>query len=244
MRSRPIAVVNRVLARANLELTPVRTTVWDRYFKKWVADAKASGRDPNDVGDIEWENDALADGLRDFYLPRATSESIVVELGPGSGRLTRHLVGRVRQLTVVDYSPAVTKWLTGYLAGRGPHEVKLISRPGLPWIASQSVDVAFAHGVVEHFDQEVLVAFLADLERVLRPGGEFVFTFNDLSSGEAKAYLIREGGDVKPNRFRFYEPAAVERLGRMFGFDVELSVTGERISFAVFRKAPPPILAT
>lgn len=236
MSPSPLSVVNRVLAPANLKIDSVRTRAWDRFFERWISEAKSKGIDPNDVGDIEWENDALSRGLDEFYLPRISETAVVLELGPGSGRLSRHLVGKVKNLVLVDYSPAVTKWLTTYLNGKGDHEVRLIETPGLPGMPPRSVDVAFAHGVVEHFDQEVLVAFLVDLERVLKPGAQFVFTFNDLSSPEARKYLTDAGGVATPNRFRFYEPAALERLGHMFGFRVDLTITGGRISFAVFTR--------
>jgi hypothetical protein len=44
-------------------------------------------RDPNDIGDEEWAADALVESLELRYLPRINGESVVLELGPGSGRL-------------------------------------------------------------------------------------------------------------------------------------------------------------
>jgi hypothetical protein len=54
--------------------------------------------DPNDIGDADWATDLLGDGLEHHYLRLLSPDALIVELGPGSGRLSRHLIGHCKEL--------------------------------------------------------------------------------------------------------------------------------------------------
>jgi hypothetical protein len=64
---------------------------WDGKFRQWIESAISRGLDPNDVGDEAWANDHLSEILEDPFLKYIPEDRTVLELGPGSGRLTRHL---------------------------------------------------------------------------------------------------------------------------------------------------------
>ena len=228
---RRIKVGNKVLAPFNLELREVRPTAWDRSFQRWIREAAEQDRDPNDLGDRDWSDDRLDDGIADHYLPLVSPTSRVLELGPGSGRLTRHLIGSCAHLTLVDASPAVCKWLTDYLAAKGEFSVVHMDGVSIPSVPSNSIDVALAHGVVEHLDQEVLAMLLSEIGRILVPGGQFAFSFDDLCSPVASTILSDLAGRTPAHRFRLYHPSAIERLAEMFGFDAMTFSSRERIAF-------------
>ena len=116
-----------VVQWANVPLRPLNLRLqqqpqWDRRFKRWVRQG-GELRDPNDVGDADWATDLLTEGLDGHYLRLLSPDAVVVELGPGSGRLSRHLIGRCKELVVVDNSPYVCKWMQKYLANKGSFQV-------------------------------------------------------------------------------------------------------------------------
>jgi SAM-dependent methyltransferase len=214
---------NRLLATVGLKLSPVaEPRPWDRTFLRWIAEAERQGRDPNDVGDGEWSAGTQPIvALERFYFPHVTPEAVVLELGPGTGRYTRFLVGRARHMILVDYSTVVGSFLEKYLAGKGSFEIQTIDKPLLDGVANGTVDFAMANGVFEHLDPEESLWFLQEFFRVLRPGGTAALNFNNIMAPGGMQHLVAMRG--RPgNRciFRYYHPEAMERLAEEAGFEV------------------------
>jgi SAM-dependent methyltransferase len=240
MRTRVAAAVNRTLRPFNMELSQrgvdVPETVWDRQFRTWIREAAASGRDPNDIGDERWAEDLLDVGLKEHYLPYVTASSVILELGPGSGRLSRHLVGRCGKLIMVDSSPQVCDWIREYLQGRGPYRIHLIDGPFLPMIGNDDVDAAFSHGVAEHLDLDELYWFLTEFHRVLRPGGTVAFNFDNVMTNRG-IEVLRQDGPRRRALFRVHHPESIRRVASVAGFaEAEVFDTPGRIAFAQLRK--------
>ena len=100
---------------------------WDRQFRRWIADAKSAGRDPNDIGDEQWEKDdvegdRLYYSLKKHYLPYIDKSSVVLELGPGSGRLSRHIITKCEKIIFIDYSRFVIDYMMRYMKDKGQFE--------------------------------------------------------------------------------------------------------------------------
>jgi SAM-dependent methyltransferase len=228
---RIVEVANRGLRAANLRVEEIRPTTWDRAFRDWIAEARKLGVDPNDLGDEQWGNtDCLDDGR--FYLPLISDTATVLELGPGSGRLTRHLVGRCRRLIAADFSPTVCRWLESYLP---TVEIVRITDHRLP-IEDQSVSVVVAHGVVEHLDLDILYLFCTEFQRVLNDDGIVAFNFDDLSTSEGLAIFRDIAGSRRPERFRVHHPEALTMACDAAGFTTEIHRGRGRISFALLRR--------
>ncbi len=192
---------------------------WDETFERWIRTGAKEGVDPNDIGDREW-GDPRAH-LRQFYFPHMRRESTVLELGPGSGRITRHLIGECRHMQLVDYSAAACEWLNSYLAGKGQFETHAIKEPAWPGIASESVHFACAFGVFEHIDLDDMRWYVEEMYRVLKPGGAAVFNFDNFMSSEGIEWHKRwRGNPGHRNIFRFYHPDMVRLLAEVSGFQV------------------------
>jgi cyclopropane fatty-acyl-phospholipid synthase-like methyltransferase len=192
---------------------------WDSTFERWVSEAASQGLDPNDVGDQEWENPLPH--LQQFYFPHIRPDSVVLELGPGSGRITRHLIGRCREILLVDFSAAACKWLGNYLPGKGNFKTYIIDKPQWPAIGRESVDFFCAFGVFEHIGLDDMRWYLEEIERVLVPGGIAIFNFDNLMSPEGIEWhkqWRRNPGDR--NIFRFYHPDMVRRLAEVSALEV------------------------
>jgi SAM-dependent methyltransferase len=235
-----LTTINRALRPFNFELSELRAphrTIWDGHFTRWIREARASGRDPNDIGDERWSEDLLDIALEQHYLPNVNADSIVLELGPGSGRLSRHLIGACRELIVVDASPVTCDWIREYLSGKGRYRVYRSDGPRLPMVDDHEVSAVFAHGVVEHLDLDELFWFLVEFHRVLRPGGGVAFNFDNVMT-ERGAEVMSQDGPGNRALFRVQHPESIRRVAEVAGFsDVEIFCTSGRIAFARLTKA-------
>lgn len=224
------AAVNAVLRPLSLKIQYQQQ--WDRDFRRWV---RQQGRDvdPNDAGDAEWGSDLLAEGLRDHYLPLLSPDAVIVEIGPGSGRLSRHLIGRCQELIVVDISKYVCKWMRNYLAGKGRFQVHRINGPWLPMLGDAAVDAVVAHDVFEHLDLDEIYWYLSEFARVLRPGGVCSFNFDSPVTPDGIAIMRMHGGPGHHSVYRLHHPESIRCIATAAGFaSASITQTATRIAFA------------
>jgi SAM-dependent methyltransferase len=221
---------------ANVALRPLNLRLqqqpqWDRQFKHWIR--QRDDVDPNDTGDSEWATDLLDEGLEQHYLRLLSPEAVIVELGPGSGRLSRHLIGHCKELVVVDDSPYVCKWMHKYLAGKGRFQVHRINGPLLPMLGDATVDAVVAHGVFEHLDLDESFWFLVEFARILRRGGGCSFNFDTVATPDGIAALREFGGPGWRSVFRLHHPESIRCVAQAAGFEaVDIKETSTRIAFA------------
>ncbi len=213
---------------------------WDQHFREWIREAEARGEDPNDVGDEAWANDYLARSLDDRYLRYVPQGGTILELGPGSGRLTRHLIGRAGRIELIDNSEFVIEWMKRYLAGKVDFRAKLIAKPLAPHIESDSIDTVLAHGVFEHLDFDETYYFLHEFRRVLKPGGHVSFNYDTLHSpGGAQWFLDHRRAPGKRCIFRFYTPEFMTRIAEIASLRAVRSLASDdRLAHIVLTKDP------
>jgi len=101
----------------------------------------------------------------------------VLEWGCGPGRLLRHMAGllaaRDVRLTGSDYNPETIAWCRQNLAGIDFVQNDLM--PPLP-LSDKRFDVVFNFSVLTHLSEAAQVAWIAELRRVLKPGGLLICT--------------------------------------------------------------------
>ena len=235
LKSGSALLVNRGLRPFGLRVVRVsETRPWDADFLQWIEQAKVAGVDPNDIGDRTWDDDPLEAALQKHYLPHVSSDSRILELGPGSGRLSRHIIHKCGELILVDYSSVVCGWIESYLQGKGKFQVHHIKKPILPMIEDCSVDAVMANGVFEHIDRDEMYWFLKEFKRVLKPRCPVLFNFNNLISPGGRAHFLRflpQPGER--NIFRFYHPESVAMLAESVGLHViRIATDDTRFAFA------------
>jgi len=211
---------------------------WDKQFREWIADAESKGLDPNDVGDKAWANDYLAETMEERYLGLVPANGVVLELGPGSGRLSRHLIKKAKRLELIDSSTFVIDWISRYLVGKGDFRATLIPVPSMPHLADGSIDLVVAHGVFEHLDFDESYYFLAEFARVLKSGGKVSFNYDNIaSSGGGDWWMSHKKRAGVRSIFRFYTPEFMTRIAELAGLGVDKSyVTEDRLAHLVLVK--------
>jgi SAM-dependent methyltransferase len=109
----------------------------------------------------------------------------VLDWGCGCGRIARWLapdvVGRGGRFTGCDLNPKLVAWCQANLPGR---YIANGLQPPLP-LEAESLDLVYAHSVLTHLTEATAGAWLAEVARVLRPGGCALLTFHDEAYAEA-----------------------------------------------------------
>ncbi|WP_110180591.1 class I SAM-dependent methyltransferase [Nocardioides solisilvae] len=96
----------------------------------------------------------------------------VLELGAGTGQLTRHLVAAGHDVLATDAEPAMLE----VLSERVPGVRTLVARAEEPCVPDRSVDVVVVAAAFHRFDPEEALPTIA---RALRPGGHLALVWNE-----------------------------------------------------------------
>lgn len=110
-------------------------------------------------------------------------DETIVDIGCGVGRMTRALASRAARVIGIDVSSEMIARAREYNAGRASVEWIHGDGRSLAPIADGSVDGCFSHVVFQHIsDPDVTLGYIAEIGRVLRPGGwgAFVLSTNPL----------------------------------------------------------------
>jgi arsenite methyltransferase len=134
----------------------------------------------------------FTEAVRDAAVARAglTSESVVADVGTGTGFMLAGLVPLVSKAYGFDSSPEMLEVARRNLAGAANVELRVSEGDSLP-VADAGLDAAFANMYLHHTPDPA--AAVAELARVVRPGGRLVLT--DLDSHDHE-WMRDEMADV------------------------------------------------
>lgn len=144
-----------------------------------------------------------------------TLSDVVVDVGGGVGRIAKVFIGKVQSMTVVDVSE-------GMIAECRKHDglTCIVGRAEALPFGDASVDVVLIVDAFHHMTDPHDA--IADIHRVLKPGGRLIMEEFDPTKWGGKAIVILE------RIFRlgstFYPPAV---LAKMFGVHFTVSIIGE-----------------
>ena len=127
--------------------------------------------------------DACAPGILALLEPVLERGGLVLELGCGSGLLTRHLVDAGHRVIATDASPAMVELARLYAAGA--EEVRVLVLPDDPLPAADAV-VSVGHVVSYLEDRGAVERALAAVATAVRPGGLFAIDICDLEWGASR----------------------------------------------------------
>lgn len=160
---------------------------------------------------------ARASGGDDFWaaelgeLSKLMPQGRVLDIGSGHGRDARLLSAAGYQVSGVDISPALLELAKD---GCPQAEFKVGSIYQLPF-DDESFDAVWLAAVLLHLPKERAPQGVAEVKRVLRPGGAF---FIAVKEGEGEKLLADEFGE---RFFAYYQDDELQRLLSASGLTVE-----------------------
>lgn len=176
---------------------------WDRYVAQAELVARTHG----------------FQALRDRVIERARIEpgEIVADIGAGTGLLTLPAAAAAQQVWAVDISARMCAYLSTKARSAEHRNVETVvaSAVSLP-LVSGSVDVAISNYCLHHLCHEEKLTALAELHRVLRPGGRLVLAdmmFTVSLTDARDRELIKS----KVNALMAKGPGGIWRLARNAG---------------------------
>ncbi len=124
---------------------------------------------------LEWKR-GLIDEVLDRWIPRG---AVILEIGPGGGRWSEPLLERASRLILVDVSERTLELCRERFAGAGNVELVLSAGAELAGVADGSVDAVWSFDVFVHIAPVDQASYLAEIARVLAPGGVAVIHHAD-----------------------------------------------------------------
>ena len=142
-----------------------REYTWPRNGDEWDGQARLCGR-PYEA----WKRSLV----ETFIAPHVSASTTVLEIGPGHGRWSKEIVERCRKLVLADLSPSCLEFCRGLFGDR--EQVAYVATDGrsLPGVGDASIDFIWSYDVFVHIEPEVVADYLAEMRRVLVPGGRVI----------------------------------------------------------------------
>jgi len=126
---------------------------------------------------------ACAPGILALLAPVRSRDGLVLELGCGSGLLTRELTASGHRVIATDASPAMLELARSYAPAAG--DIRPLMLPDDPLPQADAV-VSVGHVLSYLPDEQSIDRALTAIARALRPGGLFAIDICDLEYGQAR----------------------------------------------------------
>jgi SAM-dependent methyltransferase len=161
---------------------------WEEYAKWWVGKGDSYLGDewnkPEFMG-IDVEADRIVSYLdQQIFSPYLGTPEVILEIGPGGGRFTEVLLPKCSRLIAADTSASMLRLLQKRFASSDKVEYLLLDGQGLSSVDDCSIDGAFSYDVFLHLQHWDIYNYVAELARVLKPGGRAIIqhanTFSEL----------------------------------------------------------------
>jgi SAM-dependent methyltransferase len=119
-----------------------------------------------------WDAEELVDHVLGGLGVAVDSDAVVLEIGCGLGRITRVLAARARSVVALDVSDEMLAQARAHNPDLGNVEWMLGDGRSLAPVPDASVDACVSVVVLQHVpDPEIMLDYVRDLGRALRPGG-------------------------------------------------------------------------
>lgn len=146
---------------------------------------------------------------RDLLLQHGLAENaVLLDIGCGSGRLAnalRHF--QALRYIGLDVVPELLAYAQE-ICGRNDWQFMKQEGFKLPF-ADNSIDMVTAFSVFTHLLHEESFAYLAEVSRVLKPGGKMIFSFLDFAIPEHWAVFVANVLQIHDHLNQFIDPGAI-----------------------------------
>jgi SAM-dependent methyltransferase len=228
---------NRVLSTIGYELRDRVLAERPEGFPGYLDAARRMGMDVNDFEEQQLGWRLPGPTLEAIVFPRLNPDSVVCEIGPGTGRWSRHIVERVPRgaLYLVDASPWMVRFLRTYFRTRPNVSAHLSNGQSLPFERSGFMDMIFSANTLVELKLGVIYYYARDFARVLKPGGCVVVDYIDPTTDEGWHHLLTQGLDMAAV-YTFHAPEVIDRVFATAGLTVEGRFQVGKSTFAIARR--------
>lgn len=189
-------------------------------FPGYVEAAQRLGMDVNDYEDTELGWLPALPQLEATTFAHLRPDSVVCEVGPGTGRFSRLIAARLDrgELHLVDHSPWMVRFLRAYFQDKGYVFAHLGDGHSLPFERDAWIDLIFVAGTLIALELGTIRLYALEFARVLKPGGVVIFDYMDPTTPEGWAHLHNEGARL-PEVYSYHAPESIDRVFAEAGFD-------------------------
>jgi SAM-dependent methyltransferase len=207
-------------------------------FPGYPEQANKVGMDVNDWEEAKLGWEASLPILEQTVFPYLREDSIVCNLGVGTGRWARHIGPRLRhgELHLVDHSPWIVNFVRNYFRSNENVFVHLNDGRSLPFGNGPGLDLVFSFGTFIALKLGVFYLYSREFFRVLKPGGYVVIEYIDVTRPEGWNHL-ETYSEAYFNCFTYHKPDVVELIFSSAGFEIVTSHSIGRSNYLVIRKS-------
>ena len=156
--------------------------------------------------------------------PYLTGQYKVVEIGCGIGRIMCHVAPHCTELHGVDISAEMVRQAGANLREFPNVHLHVGNGYELP-LPSDAFDLAYSCRVFQHIPKNIVLNYLKEVHRILKPGKRFVLQIPNILIDEhilALNHFASREYFENPYPMHFYTPTEIERIGSFVGFRVEV----------------------
>jgi SAM-dependent methyltransferase len=196
------------------------------------------GMDVNDWIEQELGWDPALPILEKTTFPFLRDDSVVCELGPGTGRFSLHILKMLPKgaLLLVDHSAWIVRFLQDYFQANPRVRVYRSDGNSLPFEATEYVDVIFSSGVFIELSLGFFYEYSRAFWEALKPGGHCILDYIDITTREGWEFLLSNSGTNLAKCFTYHTREALDRIFRSVGFEVLKRCQVDKSTYVVFRK--------
>jgi SAM-dependent methyltransferase len=176
--------------------------------------------------------------LDEVLFPYLDDASVVCEIGPGTGRWSRHIIPRLPrgELHLVDQSPWMVRFLADYFRDCPNVHAHLGDGRSLPFAEPDSLDAVFSANTLVELQLGTILLYARDFARVLKPDGVVVVDYLDPTTPEGWEHLRSQPAEFA-NMYTFHAPDVLDRVFDAAGLRVLGRDQVGKSTFITARKA-------
>jgi SAM-dependent methyltransferase len=213
---------SRVLRPLGYELRDKVLAERPEGFAGYLAAARAAGMDVNDFEEQRLGWRLPRPTLDEIAYPYLRPDSSVCEIGPGTGRWSRHILPQIPrgELHLVDPSPWMVRFLTTYFAPAPNVHAHVNDGQSLPFERQAWLDLIFSANTFVELKLGVIWLYARDFAHALKPGGYAVVDYVDPTTPEGWDHLMTQPNDLAPV-YTFHAPEVIDRVFESAGLTIE-----------------------
>jgi len=231
------ASVNGILSPFHMEIRK-RSYVYHCSWL-WSEDARQAGMEVNDFVEKDHKKPALRE-LQKTVFPYISNNSIVCELGPGTGCYTRRIAERLTdgELHIVDFDEYTIDFLKQYFKATPRMHYYVNSGSTLPLGSDACMDLVFCTSMFTGQNLTYFCAYIREFARVLKARGYAVFDYFDVAAEEGWNNLMENMARERPIfNYNYHATATIDKLVALAGLEIlERVPTIRGSTFVIARK--------